>query len=339
MNSPALALVTGANGHLGNNIVRELLRQDLPVRAGVRNIKNTGPFAGLAVELVPLDITNVAQLRAAMQGVDTVYAVAASFKLWAKDPQKEIYDVNMAGTRHLIEVAAAAGVRRVVYVSSIASVNYAHLPATEAGGYNPDRRNVYYNSKNDSDKLALDLSKRLGVELVSILPGTMIGSENFGLNESYQILADIYQGKLPIDPNIFLNWIDVKDVAKAAVAASTQGRPGERYLLAQEKGTSIRETIELLNKLFPEHPLKTPPRLPRPLMWGMAWLMETGGKIAGKAPLLQTSFVDMFWGLRLDYDISKARRELNFRPRPVEETVREAVEYLRQHPALLTKAA
>jgi dihydroflavonol-4-reductase len=273
-----------------------------------------------------------------MKGVDTVYAVAAAFKLWAKDPQKEIYEVNLVGTRYLLEAAAAAGVRRIVYVSSIAAVKYSRLPTNEASGYNPDRRNIYYNSKNDSDKLALELSKKLGVEVVTILPGTMIGGENFGLNESYQILADIYQGKLPIDPHIYLNWVDVKDVAQAAVAASTQGRAGERYLLAQEKGTSIRETIGLLNTLFPEYPLKTPPRLPRALLWGVAWLMETGGKLAGKAPLLQTSFVDMFWGLRLDYDTSKARRELGFQPRSVEQTVREAIHYLRQHPALLTKA-
>ncbi|WP_046247329.1 NAD-dependent epimerase/dehydratase family protein [Hymenobacter terrenus] len=330
-----LALVTGANGHLGNNLVRELLRHGTRVRAGVRNPSNNAPFVGLACEVVPLDITKLADLERSMQGVDTVYAVGAVFKLWARNPQEEIYNVNMTGTRQLLEAAAAAGVRRVVYVSSIAALNYAHLPTSEARGYNPDRRNVYYNSKNDSEKLALELAKELGLELVSVLPGTLIGAEIFSLNESYQILANIYQGKLPIDPNIYLNWTHVQDVAQACVAAATAGKPGERYILAQERGTSIRETIGLLNELFPEQPLKTPPRLPRPLLRGLAWLMETGGKLAGQAPLLQTSFVDMFWGLRLDYDISKARQVLGFRPRPVEHALREAIGYLHQHPSLL----
>ncbi|WP_046243756.1 NAD-dependent epimerase/dehydratase family protein [Hymenobacter terrenus] len=330
-----LALVTGANGHLGNNIVRELLRQHIPVRAGVRNLRNHAPFAGLNCERVALDILNPKQLQAAMRGVDTVYAVAAAFKFWAKNPQKEIYDVNMAGTWLLLEAAAAAGVRRVVYVSSTAALNYSCLPTTEACGYNTDRRNVYYNSKNDSDEMAMQLAASLGLELVSILPATMIGGENFALNESYQILANIYQGKMPIDPNIYLNWVDVKDVAQAAVAASSRGRAGERYVLAQEKGTSMRETLELLNRLFPEQHLKVPPRPPRPLLRGIAWFMETSSRLAGKAPLLQTSLVDMLWGLRRDYDISKARYELGFAPRCVEQSVREAILYLRQHPALL----
>ena len=103
-----LALVTGANGHLGNNLVRLLIKKGVPVRAAVRNIKNTAPFAGLECEVVQADITNMQSLTTALQGIQTFYAVCAAFKLWAKDPKKEIYDVNIEGTRLQIEAAAQA---------------------------------------------------------------------------------------------------------------------------------------------------------------------------------------------------------------------------------------
>src|SRR5690606_14563050 len=122
------------------------------------NINHTEPFTGLDCELVQADITNKTSLISALQGVDTLYAVAAVFKLWAKDPQKEIYDVNLSGTRNIIEAAAEAGVKRVVYVSSIAALNYSIQPSKESYGYNPDRRDMYYNSKNDSEKLAFELA-------------------------------------------------------------------------------------------------------------------------------------------------------------------------------------
>lgn len=154
-----LSLVTGANGHLGNNLVRFLLNKGIPVRASVRNTGNKAPFAGLNCEVVQADITDKESLKRALKGVDTFYAVGAAFKLWAQNPKREIYDVNLDGAKNTIEAAAEAGVRRIIYVSSIAALNYSILPAKESGGYNPDRRDMYYNSKNDGEQLAFELAK------------------------------------------------------------------------------------------------------------------------------------------------------------------------------------
>ena len=97
-----LSLVSGANGHLGNNLVRLLLAKGLPVRASVRTLTNTAPFARLSCEVVPADITDKASMLRALHRVHTFYAVGAAFKLWAKNPQREIYDININGTRNLI---------------------------------------------------------------------------------------------------------------------------------------------------------------------------------------------------------------------------------------------
>ena len=329
MTQKNLALVTGANGHLGNNLVRLLIDKGIPVRASVRNIKNKEPFVGLNCEVVQSDITDKYSLVRALQGVDTFYAVGAAFKLWAKDPKKEIYDVNLQGTKNIVEAAVEAGVKRIVYVSSIAALNYTQLPTKESYGQNPDRRDMYYNSKNDGEKLAFELAKKHNIELVAVLPSAMIGSESFGsLSVSYNIIDLILKKEIPVETGITLNWIDVKDVAEGCYLAATKGKDGERYILANEKCTSIKDTTKIAQKLFPELKIKLPLAVPKPILFAIAWFMELGSKLSGKAPLLSVKDVAMFSGLQQDFDISKARKDLGFNPKKPEIVIREAMIYL-----------
>lgn len=331
-----LSLVSGANGHLGNNLVRFLLKKGVPVRATVRNISNRKPFEGLNCEIVQADITNKASFVKALEGVEVFYAVGASFKLWAKDPQKEIYDVNINGTRNTIEAAAEAGVKKIVYVSSIAALNYTQLPAKESNGYNPDRRDMYYNSKNDGEKLAFELASRLGIELVSVMPSAMIGSEAFSpLNVSYGVLKLILNKKIPVDTKITLNWIDVKDVAEGCYLAAEKGRSGERYILANEKCMTITDTTILANKLYPELKLEIPRSVPKGILMTIAALMEFTARMSGKAPVLTRKDIAMFSGLQQDFDISKARNELGFQPKDPVQAVKEALDYLMRNPEIL----
>lgn len=324
-----LALVTGANGHLGFNLVSLLIKQGIPVRASVRSRIPPEPLARLGCETVQADITDKASLVRALQGVHTFYAVGAAFALWARDPQREIYDVNLAGTRNMIEAAAEAGVKRVVYVSSIAALNYSQLPARESGGYNPDRRDHYYNSKNDGEKLAFELAALHGIELVAVLPSAMIGGEQHGrLSVSYHILDLVLRNRIPVETGITLNWIDVKDVAMGCYLAATRGRSGERYILANERCTSIRDTTRVAQELFPQKNISLPRRLPRPLLFIIAWLMELSARVSRKAPLLSVKDIAMFSGLQQDFDTSKARNELGFRPKSADQALRDAMRYL-----------
>jgi len=332
MTQKNLALVTGANGHLGNNLVRLLIKKGIPVRASVRNIKNKEPFAGLNCDVVQADITNKQSLINALQDVDVLYAVGAAFKLWAKDPKKEIYDVNLDGIKNTIEAAAEAGVKRIVYVSSIAALNYAKLPTKESYGNNPDRRDMYYNSKNDGEKLAFDLAKKYSLDLVAVLPSAMIGSRAFTpLNVSYNIIDLILKKQIPVETNITLNWIDVKDVAEGCYLAATKGRNGERYILANEKCMSLKDTTRIAQELYPELAIKLPMAVPKPILFTVAWFMEMGSKLSGKAPLLTTKDIAMFSGLQQNVDITKARTELGFNPKDPVQPVKEAMQYLREN--------
>lgn len=324
-----LVLVTGANGHLGNNLVRLLIDKGYKVRASVRNIKNSEPFVGLDCEVKQADITDKQSMVEALQGVDTFYAVGAVFKLWAKDPQKEIYDVNMIGCKIMIEAAAEAGVRRIVYVSSIAALDYSKLPITEDSGYNPDRRDMYYNSKNDAEKLAFTLAAKHNIELVSVMPSAMIGSVIADrLSNSCMILRSVLKNELSVETNVALNWIDVKDVAEGCYLAAKKGRNGERYILANEKSLSITETMSIANNLIPELKLKRPVRVPKFVLYSVAWFMEMRARISGNPPVLTPKEVGMFWGLIPDFDISKARTQLGFNPKPGREALENSLVYM-----------
>ena len=336
MGSNNLALVSGANGHLGNNLVRLLIQKGIPVRATVRNIKNKEPFNGLNCEVVLADITDKPSFVKALRDVDTFYAVAASFKLWAKDPVKEIYDVNLSGIKNTFEAAAEAGVKRIVFVSSIAALNYEKLPTKESFGYNPDRRDWYYNSKNDGEKMALELAEKLGLELVLVLPSAMVGSVAFApLNVSSNVLKLILNKEIPVDTGITLNWIDVKDVAEGCYLAAEKGKNGERYILANEQCMTITETTRLAAELYPDLGLKVPNAVPKFALFAIAGLMELTAKMKREAPVLTRKDIAMFSGLQQNFDISKARKELGFNPKPTKQAVKEALEYLMENPSLL----
>lgn len=327
--SKEISLVTGGNGHLGNNLVRLLLSKGLNVRTTVRNIKNQAPFEGLNCEVVQADITDRESLKKAFEGVTNVYAVAANFSMWAKNPKKEIYDTNLDGTQNVFDIAKECGVKNIVYVSSVASLDFTKLPANVDNGYNKDRRNWYYNSKNDSDKLALALGEKYGIRTVSILPSAMIGSEAHKLSYSNNLVFQVLNGQIPVDTGVTLNWVDVKDVALGAYNAMLKGKNLERYILSTEKHTSLQETMKIAAELFPELKLKMPKKVPKFILYSVAGLMELNSKITGKEPQLQRHYLDMFYGLKQDYDISKSRKDLGFDPKPSKKALEDALKYLK----------
>lgn len=327
--SNEISLVTGGNGHLGNNLIRLLLSENKKVRTTVRDIHKKEPFKGLDCEILEADITDKNSLKKAFVGVTNVYAVAANFNMWAINPKVEIYDTNLEGTQNVFDIAKECGVQNIVYVSSVASLDFTILPANVNNGYNKDRRNWYYNSKNDSDKLALELGKKYGIRTVLVLPSAMIGSEAFKLSYSNNLVLQVLKGKVPVDTGITLNWVDVKDVAQGLYNAMLKGRNSERYILSNEKHTTLQESVKIAADLYPELNLKVPHKLPKWLLYIIAGLMEFSSKISKKEPLLQKHYLDMFYGLKQDYDISKSRQELGFNPKSSKEVLEDALKYLK----------
>jgi dihydroflavonol-4-reductase len=325
-----LCLVTGANGHLGNTLVRALLERGARVRAGVRDLDNRAPFAGLPCELVYAELQDKAAMRKALEGVDVLYQVAAVFKHWAKDPQAEIIDPNVNGTRTLLEAAAEAGVKRIVYVSSVAAVGHNGQPLNEEH-WNDEAHNAYYQSKILSERAAWQVAEAHGLWMVAVQPSAMIGPNAQRLTDTMNFLALVQKRRVPLDPNFHFNFVDVRDVAEGMIQAATHGRSGQRYILANQHSSPLAAIIDAANTLNPGQRL--PPRAPKWLLQGVAWLQERVAQITGKPAELLVSQVRLFYGIKQEYSIAKAQAELGYRPRSPEEALRAAFGYLSERPA------
>ncbi|MEO0898427.1 MAG: NAD-dependent epimerase/dehydratase family protein [Bacteroidota bacterium] len=320
-----ISIVTGANGHLGNNLLRLLIEKGYSLRGTVRQIEKAKPFSNLDCEWREADLMDKKSMLRAFEGGSTLYAVGAAFRLWAKNPEKEIYQTNVQGTQNLFEAAHEVGIKNIVYVSSIAALDFTSLPAKVENGYNKDRRNCYYNSKNDSDRLALELGKRYGIRTVIVLPSAMIGGFVGKMSYSNELVWQIMNGKIPLDTNFSLNWVDVEDVAKAMLSARERGKDQHRYILANKKHTTIQESVEIASQLFPERKLNIPPKASKTLLKVIASFMEAASWLTGHEPQLQRHYVDMFYGLKQDFDISLSEEHLHFQPTSSREVLQQAM--------------
>ncbi|WPC05223.1 NAD-dependent epimerase/dehydratase family protein [Pseudomonas benzenivorans] len=326
-----LNLVTGANGHLGNTLVRALLTRGERVRAGVRDIDNPAPFVGLDCDRVYAELQDKAALRKALEGVDVLYQVAAVFRHWARDPQTEIIEPNVRGTRLLLEAAAEAGVKRIVYVSSVAAVGHTGQPLDETH-WSDETDNAYYLSKILSEQVAWEVARAHGLWMVSVLPSAMIGPNAGRLTDTMNFLDAVQQRRVPLDPNFHFNFVDVRDVAEGMIQAAVKGRSGERYILANRHSSPLAALIDAANSVMPGYRL--PARAPRWLLLGLAWLQERWAQLTGQPAELLVSQVRLFYGVRQEYRIAKAEAELGYRPRTAEQALREAFGYLQARGAV-----
>jgi len=320
-----LCLVTGANGHLGNNLLRALIAKGERVRAGVRDVSNQQAFAGLNCELVYTELQDKKSLIKALDGVDILYQVAAVFKHWAKDPETDIVSPNVEGTRNILEAAAQAGVKKIVYVSSVAAVGH-NGEALDETEWNADQSNPYYRSKILSERLAWELAEELGLEMVSVLPSAMIGPHAYRLTDTMGYLESIRQRQVPLNPNFYFNFVDVRDVANALIMAAQCGVAGERYILANTHCSGMDSIIAVANSVTPGY--KLPPKAPKCLLFLAAFLKESMAKLSGKAADLTRSQVAIFYGIKQEYAIKKAREQLGFQPRTPEVALKETFNYL-----------
>lgn len=320
-----LCLVTGANGHLGNNLVRALIAKGERVRAGVRDVSNHQAFTGLDCELVYTELQDKNSLIKALEGVDILYQVAAVFKHWAKNPEAEIVTPNVEGTRNILEAAAQAGIKKIVYVSSVAAVGH-NGEALDEVQWNTDQSNPYYRSKILSERLAWEIAKELGLHMVAVLPSAMIGPHAFRLTDTMDYIESIRQRQVPLNPNFHFNFVDVRDVANAVIMAAQCGVAGERYILANTHSSGLDSIIAAANSVTRGY--KLPPRAPKWLLYLAASLKEIMAKLTGKAANLTRSQVDTFYGIKQEYSIKKASAQFGFQPRTPEAALKETFKYL-----------
>ncbi|HLY38057.1 MAG TPA: SDR family oxidoreductase [Candidatus Binatia bacterium] len=323
----ALDLVTGANGHVGNNLCRELLARGRRVRAMIRASADAAPLAGLDVEIVRGDIMDPASTAAAVQGCARVFHTAAGFLMWSNDPERDIIRPSVDGTRHVMEAAARAGVEKVVYTSSSGTIGHSSSPDQifDETHSNTEPHTHYLRGKIAAENEAFAIARRTGVAMTSIHPGLILGPRFWKPSESVaQIVQFVNQGA-PVYFDGGFSVVDVEDVARGAVLAMEKGRNGERYILAGENIT-VKQLFDTMAELTG---LRAPGlKLPVPVLRVAAGAMELVSKLTGQRPMIDRSQVDEFGGKWAYFDCAKAKRELGYTYLSARETIRRTVAWV-----------
>ena len=325
------ALVTGGAGFIGAEVARALLAAGHRVSVLALPGEDTSRLAGLDVRLLRGDMRSPDVVRGALRGQAWLFHVAALYSLWA--PRRLLYDVNVTGTRSVLEAALAEGVQRVVHTSSIAVFGGQGpgVDATEESPYALGTRDPYAHSKFLSHGLALSFVRR-GLDLVIVAPTAPLGPGDRG--PTGQLLLDALRNPVALAPRCEVNVADVRVMAAGHLLAAERGRTGESYLLGDHNlrlGGLVRRAIELAGLRKPVLELPSAALLP------LAHLLQGAAQLSGgRAPLSPGAVHLTRFGLRADP--SKARRELGLPSRALDETLRDLVAELRAS-GLLSQAA
>lgn len=315
-------LVTGAAGHLGRNLVEHALDAGLEVTAVVRHRGAPGldELERRGAILVEADLTRAGALDPVMAGQDAVLQCAARFRHWSRHADRDIVGANAAITEGVLRSAHAARVPRLVYVSSVGV-----LPRDLGRAVGPlewatdTRGNPYFGSKLDAERTAWRLAGELGLDMVSVLPGAMLGGRHDQETPTTRFIRAIHRGEAPFDLRLELSIVDVDDVCRAMLRAVDDGRRGERYILANPQGISMAAIHEICRRYNPR--LRRLMKIGRPALMALAGVLELLATVTGVEPQMVRSQVRLYYGSRETFDIESAQRELGFSPRPAAEVV------------------
>lgn len=315
-------LVTGATGFVGWHVARLLEGSGRRVRALVRPGSR---LRELEAEAVTGDLRERESLDRAAAGCDTVYHVAADYRLWARDPS-EIWRSNVEGTRNLLEACRAAGVERIVYTSTVGCIG---IPEDGPGDENTpvtqgDMAGDYKRSKFQAEQVALEYAAA-GLPVTIVNPTAPVGDHDFKPTPTGKILLDVLKGRMPAYVDTGLNLVDVEDTARGHLLACERGRPGERYIL----GCENLLLAEILRRVAAAAGLNAPAvRIPYGLAYAVgvvttAWAGWTGNEPRAPLEAVRMARKKMF------VSHQKAARELGYDPRPVDGAIRRAVDWFR----------
>jgi nucleoside-diphosphate-sugar epimerase len=328
------AFVTGATGLLGNNLVRRLTARGIRVRALARSReKAAAQFAGLPVEIVTGDMSNVGAFAGQLTGVDVLFHTAAYFRDSYKGGSHwdRLYATNVRGTADLLVHAFHAGVRRIVHTSSTAVLN---APPGVRIDETMRRREAdaddYQRSKILSDReIDSFLDSHRDLWACMVLPGFMFGPADIGPTSSGQLVLDFLGRKLPGIPPGSFPVVDARDVSDAMIAAALRGRRGARYIAAGRHMTMPELVAELARVSGVKAPAR---RLPMALLFAVAAVNELRARVTGQPVLIGLAAARLIARERnTEFSHELSERELGVAFRPVDETLRDVIAWYREH--------
>jgi dihydroflavonol-4-reductase len=328
------SLVIGANGYLGSHVTRQLVADGQDVRVMVRPKATTIGIDDLKVTRFLGDIWDGDVLRDAMMGCDVVYYCVVDTRGWLRDPSP-LFHTNVDGTRNVLEVAKHAGLKRFVFTSSYVTVGRKKgRVATEddtivdGGGMSPTKRlrglTPYVRSRVQAENLVMDYARDHGLPAVAVCISTTYGSGDWGRTPHGAIIAGAAFGKLPfVMKGIQLEAVGIDDAARAMLLAAEKGRVGERYLISEKMITNAEVARVAAEAAGVPPPAKS---ISLPVAYAMATLGSVKARLKGTDEQFSLDSLRLMRA-EAPVDCSKAKRELGWQPRPVEESIGEAAKF------------
>jgi dihydroflavonol-4-reductase len=322
-------LVTGASGFVGSAVARCLIEAGYSVRALVRSKSPRAHLGGLDLDFCEGDLRDRKSLERALAGMRYVFHVAADYRLWARDPS-EIFAANVEGTRNLMAEAMRAGVERIVYTSSVATLGLRadgsaadeSVPLTEEQGIG-----AYKRSKIAAERLVEAMVAERGLPVVIVNPSTPIGPRDVRPTPTGRIIVEAAKGRIPAFVDTGLNLVHVDDVANGHLAALRQGKIGERYILGGQNVLFSRMLADIAGLTG-----RRPPsiRLPWRALIPIAFAAEAVAHLTGREPFATLNGVYMARH-RMFFASTKAERALGYGARPYMQGIEDALRWFREN--------
>ncbi len=315
-------LVTGASGFVGSHTVRLLVERGRRVRVLLRKTSNRAALEGLPVEVHVGDVLDRVSLSAAMAGCGTVFYSVVDPRFWLTDPTP-IYRNNVDGLVNAMDAALACGIERFIFTSSMGTLGVnPDGPVTEDIEFNwRDRAPPYILARLEAENRLLEYCRDRGLPGVALCVANTYGPQDYQPTPHGKNLWDVARGAVGFTVDAGAPTVDIRDVAEAALLAERYGRNGERYIIANEF-ISNREFCAMAAAECGNPP---PRVIPYRVAYGVAWIAETLFKLLRRKDYLLSTDAVYLSNVFRQLDNSKARRELHWNPRPLRETIRDAV--------------
>lgn len=318
-------LITGATGFVGAAVARRLLKSGHRLRALVRKDSDRRNIEGLEIETVVGDLREPETLDAAVSGCQALFHLAADYRLWTRDPAS-LYASNVDGTENVMHAALRAGVERVVYTSSVATLGLS-ADGTPSSEDTPvtldDMIGDYKRSKFLAEQKVRQMVMDNDLPAVIVNPSTPVGPRDVKPTPTGRLIRDAAKGRLPAFVNTGLNVAHVDDVAAGHVLAFERGEKGERYILGGEN-LSLEAILACVAEFTGRKPPKL--RLPHALVLPIAHGSEFWARVFGGEPLATVDGVRMS-RKRMFFSSRKAEERLGYAYRPSTEAIRDAVDW------------
>lgn len=323
------SLVTGAAGFVGSAVARALINSGKEVRVIVRPTSRRENLRDLDVEIFEGDLTDPVSLRNALKGCEQLFHVAADYRLWARHPQ-EIYRSNVDGTMNIMDAALDAGVRKIVYTSSVSTLGL----TSDGSAANEDTPTSiqqmigpYKRSKYLAEREVIKRSRDYSLPVVIVNPSAPVGPRDIKPTPTGRMILDAAAGRMPAYVDTGLNIVHVDDVAQGHLLAAQLGKPGERYILG-ESDMHLKDILTLVAEIAGHKPPRI--RLPHAALMPVAWASEAVARITGIEPRVTID------GIRLAkktmfFSSQKAIDQLGYRPRAARQAIEDAVTFFREH--------